>query len=141
MLRRATAGIIVILFGALNGTFSLGRYCFDVASAVSARGGTRPADPYDLFLQDVRAATSPGDSIVIVAPAFQKAGSYGYTRLRAGYFLSGREVLPLLTEGNVYHADYLRSAKYVLVWGGALTDGVARTTVMRSRDGVLLRNE
>jgi hypothetical protein len=138
--RRSLAALTVIAFAALNGTASLIRYSFDHGAVLRARGANGPPAPFDVFVQDVRSATAIGDTIVVVAP-YQDAGAYAWFRFRAGYGLPGREILPILTKGPVVHKEYLRQAKYVLVWDSPVPEEVHGKVVRRGRGGVLLRNE
>jgi hypothetical protein len=72
---------------------------------------------YPRFLEGVRAHTKPGDSITVIVPAMGWDDGYSYAYYRASYFLTGREVLPLVTPENGRLPENLRAAKYVAAFG------------------------
>ncbi|HEV7488063.1 MAG TPA: hypothetical protein VGQ65_20515 [Thermoanaerobaculia bacterium] len=92
---------------------------------------------YPLFLEGVRAHTEPGDTIAVIVPAMNWDGGYSYAYYRASYFLTGREVLPLVTPGNVRLQQNFRAAKYIAVFGVGLRSPA--DVVWRSGRGALLR--
>jgi hypothetical protein len=92
---------------------------------------------YPLFLEGVRAHTKPGDTIAVIVPAMTWDGGYSYAYYRASYFLTGREVLPLVTPGNVRLQQNFRAAKYIAVFGVGLRSPA--DVVWRGGRGALLR--
>src|SRR5947208_10387206 len=70
---------------------------------------------YPAFLDEVRAHTQPGDSIALLVPLMHWDGGYSYAYYRASYFLSGREVLPLVTRSDQPLVDIFNRAKLVVV--------------------------
>src|SRR5262245_59328622 len=82
-----------------------------------------PAYPeYPAFLDEVRARTQRGDSIAIIVPTMHWDEGYSYFYYRASYFLSGREVLPVIARNDRVVTDNLKRAKYVAVWRRNVTD-------------------
>jgi hypothetical protein len=92
---------------------------------------------YPAFLQGVREHTKPGDTIAIIVPAMGWETGYSYGYYRASYFLTGREVLPVVAADNARLPQNLRGAKYVAVFGAGLR--VPADVVWRSGRGALLR--
>ncbi|HEY4642795.1 MAG TPA: hypothetical protein VII75_15745 [Thermoanaerobaculia bacterium] len=92
---------------------------------------------YPLFLTGVREHTKPGDTIAIIVPRMSWEGGYSYAYYRASYFLTGREVLPLLTRDNVRLQQNFRAAKYIAVFGVGLR--APADVVWRGGRGALLR--
>src|SRR5437660_12626763 len=76
-----------------------------------ARYPDRAWPDYPLFLQGVREHTRPGDTIAVIVPAMTWDGGYSYAYYRASYFLTGREVLPLVTRDNGRLPQNFRAAK------------------------------
>jgi hypothetical protein len=109
--------------------------------AESVRAMTRYPDrawpDYPLFLEGVREHTKPGDTIAVIVPAMTWDGGYSYAYYRASYFLTGREVLPLVTAGNVRVQQNFLAAKYIAVFGVGLR--VPADVVWRGGRGALLR--
>jgi hypothetical protein len=102
-----------------------------------ARYPDHPWPDYPRFLEGVREHTKPGDSIAIIVPRMSWDGGYSYAYYRASYFLTGREVLPLLTPKNVRLQQNFRAAKYVAVFGVGLR--APADVVWRGGRGALLR--
>jgi hypothetical protein len=102
-----------------------------------ARYPDRAWPDYPLFLQGVREHTRPGDTIAVIAPAMTWDGGYSYAYYRASYFLTGREVLPLVTPGNERLPQNFRAAKYIAVFGVSLR--TPADVVWRGGSGALLR--
>jgi len=102
-----------------------------------ARYPDRVWPDYPLFLEGVREHTKPGDTIAVIVPAMNWDGGYSYAYYRASYFLTGREVLPLVTPGNVRLQQNFRAAKYIAVFGVGLR--VPADVVWRGGRGALLR--
>ncbi len=84
---------------------------------------------YAKFLTSVRAHSRPGDRIGIIVPVMRWDDGYSYAYYRASYFLTGREVIPLLYRtdapipGNLARADFLaiwrsRGPQARVVWQG-----------------------
>lgn len=92
---------------------------------------------YPRFLEGVREHTRPGDTIAIIVPARSWEGGYSYGYYRASYFLTGREVLPILEAGNRRLTENFRDAKYVAVFGVGLRRPA--DVVWRGGRGALLR--
>jgi len=72
---------------------------------------------YPRFLDGVRAHTRPGDTIAIVVPSMGWDSGYSYAYYRASYFLSGREVLPLVDRQSKRIPENFRAARYVAAFG------------------------
>jgi hypothetical protein len=111
----------------------------DRAEAVRAmaRYPDRVWPDYPLFLQGVREHTRPGDTIAVIVPAMTWDGGYSYAYYRASYFLTGREVLPLVTPDNTRLQQNFRAAKYIAVFGVGLR--APADVVWRGGRGALLR--
>jgi hypothetical protein len=111
----------------------------DRAAAVRemARYPDRVWPDYPLFLEGVREHTKPGDTVAVIVPAMNWDGGYSYAYYRASYFLTGREVLPLVTPHNVRLQQNFRAAKYIAVFGVGLR--VPADVVWRGGRGALLR--
>jgi len=111
----------------------------DRAEAVRTRARTPDGSwpDYPAFLEGVREHTKPGDSIAIIVPAMTWDDGYSYAYYRASYFLTGREVLPLVKAGNVRLPQNFRGAKYVAVFGVGLR--TPADVVWRGGRGALLR--
>jgi hypothetical protein len=94
---------------------------------------------YPRFLQQVRAHTRNGDSVVIVVPILKWDDGYSYAYYRASYFLAGREVLPLVTADDRPHPENLRAAHYIAGWHMTRQPGLGEV-VWEGEGGVLLRH-
>ena len=93
---------------------------------------------YPRFLEGVRAHTQPGDTIAIVVPAAAPRESYPYAYYRASYFLTGREVLPLLDPRTAESlAQNLLAARYIAAFGESPPP--AAEVVWRGEGGTLYR--
>jgi hypothetical protein len=101
------------------------------------RNPDRAWPDYPVFLQGVREHTKPGDTIAIIVPALGWETGYSYAYYRASYFLTGREVLPVVTPDNARLPQNFRGAKYVAVFGVGLR--VPADVVWRGGRGALLR--
>ena len=64
-------------------------------------------------------------------------GGYSYAYYRASYFLSGREVLPLVTRQDKPVLDNFKRAKFIAVWQKRVSDDT-RHVVWSGHHGVLL---
>jgi hypothetical protein len=102
-----------------------------------ARYPDRAWPDYPRFLEGVREHTKPGDTIAVIVPAMNWDGGYSYAYYRASYFLTGREVLPLVTADNVRLQQNFLAAKYIAVFGVGLR--VPADVVWRGGRGALLR--
>ncbi|MBV8543430.1 MAG: hypothetical protein JO093_18255 [Acidobacteria bacterium] len=102
-----------------------------------ARYPDRAWPDFPLFLQGVREHTKPGDTIAVIVPAMNWDGGYSYAYYRASYFLTGREVLPLVTADNARVQKNFLAAKYIAVFGVGLR--VPADIVWREGRGALLR--
>ena len=94
---------------------------------------------YPKFLEDVRAHTQLGDSIAIIVPTLRWDDGYAYAYYRASYFLTGREVLPVVTDGDVVHPQNFARAKYVAAWRRTVRDA-SRHVVWTGDNGALLEH-
>jgi hypothetical protein len=92
---------------------------------------------YSRFLDGVRAHTRPGDTIAVVVPAMGWDDGYRYAYYRASYFLTGREVLPLVDPQNGRIPRNLRAARYIAAFGMRLR--VPASVVWQGDGGALLR--
>ena len=92
---------------------------------------------YPKFLEGVRARTQPGDSIAIVAGDMHWDAGYSYAYYRASYFLTGREVLPLVSSDDVKLPANFARAKYIASWHRNVNDAT-RHIVWSGDGGVLL---
>jgi hypothetical protein len=92
---------------------------------------------YPRFLEGVRSHTRSGDTIAIVFPVMGWDAGYSYAYYRASYFLSGREVLPLIDPQDRRIPQNLRGARYVAVFGATLR--MPADVVWRGEGGTLLR--
>ena len=102
-----------------------------------ARYSDRVWPDYPLFLEGVREHTKPGDTIAVIVPTMQWDTGYSYAYYRASYFLTGREVLPLMRPDNVRLPQNFRGAKFIAVFGVGLR--APADVVWRSGRGALLR--
>jgi hypothetical protein len=92
---------------------------------------------YPRFLADIRAHTKPGDTITVIVPAMGWDDGYSYAFYRASYYLTGREVLPLVTPENGRLPQNLLAAKYIAAFGVRLR--VPADVVWQGDRGALLR--
>jgi hypothetical protein len=76
---------------------------------------------YSDFLVGVRAHTKAGDTIALIVPKMSRDSGYMYAYYRASYFLSGREVVPLLSPDGAPQPSNIRAAHYLAVWRLRLT--------------------
>jgi hypothetical protein len=98
----------------------------------------RPWYPeFPAFLEEVRAHTQRGDTIALVVPAMLWDNNYSYAYYRASYFLSGREVLPLVRRDDSPIPENFARAKYIAAWRRGVKDST-RHVVWAGRGGVLL---
>lgn len=91
---------------------------------------------YPRFLEGVRAHTRPGDTIAILVPTPEWDPGYAYAYYRASYFLTGREVLPLMTAEDPLVVQNFRRAQWVAVWNQRVPPG---ERVWSEHRGVLVR--
>jgi hypothetical protein len=105
-----------------------------------ARGYAGYADrlwpQYPRFLEEVRTHTQPGDRIAVIVPSMRWDGGYSYAYYRASYFLSGRQVLPLIDEHDAPHPENFRAANVIAAWNAPVPRG---TVVWRGEGGVVVR--
>ena len=94
---------------------------------------------YPRFLQEVRARTNDGDTIAVIVPTMKWDDGYSYAYYRASYFLTGRQVLPLITSDDSSHFENFRAARYVAVWHRAIHPRMGEV-VWRGEGGVLLKH-
>jgi hypothetical protein len=75
---------------------------------------------YPRFLEGVRERTRPGDTVALLFPAMEWYGGYSQAYYRASYFLTGREVLPLVDTQNAPTPENFAAARYVAAFGVTL---------------------
>jgi len=92
---------------------------------------------YPHFLSDLREHTQPGDTIAVIVPAMGWDDGYSYAYYRASYFLTGREVLPLVTPDNRRLPRNFLAAKYIAVFGVRLR--MPADVIWQGDQGALLR--
>jgi hypothetical protein len=92
---------------------------------------------YPHFLADLRQHTKRGDTIAVIVPAMGWDDGYSYAFYRASYFLTGREVLPLVTPDNRRLPRNFLAAKYIAVFGVRLR--VPADVIWQGDQGALLR--
>ena len=92
---------------------------------------------YPRFLDGVRAHTKPGDTIAVVVPAMGWDDGYSYAYYRASYFLTGREVLPLVDPQNGRIPPNFRAARYIAAFGVTLR--VPADVIWQGEGGALVR--
>jgi hypothetical protein len=90
---------------------------------------------YPRFLEGVRAHTKTGDRIAVIVPNMQWDGGYSYAYYRASYFLTGREVLPLLYRTDAPIRENFGQAEYLAVWNAPAPQA---HVVWQGNGGVLL---
>lgn len=83
-------------------------------SRTLAEAPDRPG--YADFLREVRRLTPEGSRIAILVPMRQWNRGYSYAYYRASYFLTGREVVPVVDPDDVAHLERLRGADFVASW-------------------------
>lgn len=93
---------------------------------------------YPRFLEGIRAHTQPGDAIAIAVPAVDALETYPYAYYRASYFLTGREVVPLMdARSGESLAQNAALARYIAVFGDAPPPST--DVVWRGEGGALYR--
>ncbi len=92
---------------------------------------------YPRFLEGVRAHTLPGDTIAVVVPEMGWGDGYSYAYYRASYYLTGREVLPLVDSQDRRYPTNFRAARYVAAYGVTLREPAK--VVWRGEGGSLVR--
>jgi hypothetical protein len=75
---------------------------------------------YPRFLEGVRDRTQPGDTVVLLVPPTEWYGGYSQMYFRASYFLTGREVLPIMDAQNAPAPGNFAAARYVAAFGVTL---------------------
>jgi hypothetical protein len=132
LVRRVLAGCALVAIVALHFDYKLLSFPLQDRARMHAAFTAYPDGnwgEYAKFLNGVRAHSKPGDRIGIIVPSMRWDSGYSYAYYRASYFLTGREVIPLLyrTDApipeNLEHADYLavwrsRGPRARLVWQG-----------------------
>jgi hypothetical protein len=94
---------------------------------------------YPPFLDEVRAHTRNGDSVVIIAPVKSWNAGYAYAFFRGSYFLAGRRVLPYVSYEKVLHPENVRAVQYVAVYRTDAPPESPANVVWRGKFGELLR--
>ena len=113
----AGAAFLLILIGGFEPfylrIFGMNR---KVMGAAFAEMPFRKVNGLQAFLKGVDARTPAHARIALWLPFRQWEGGYGYAFYRAGYLLPGKQVVPLLAQGedrleltNLAHADYVAS--------------------------------
>ena len=92
---------------------------------------------YPAFLEGVREHTQPGDTIALIVPGMKWDYGYSYAYYRASYFLTGREVLPLVRSDDAQLRQNYGRAKYVAAWQTKVAD-TKRRVAWAGHHGVLL---
>jgi hypothetical protein len=129
----------VLLFGTiLCGGFepSYLRFLFGHRTAALPEPDRRTAE-YPRFLEGVAARTSPGQSIVVIAPMRYWRSGYGYAYYRASYFLAGRRAIPILDDDDGVRRERLQQADFIAVWRMEELPGYE--VVWRGHGGALMR--
>ena len=93
---------------------------------------------YVQFLDGVRAHTRPGERVAVLAPAMRWDDGYSYAYYRASYFLTGREVLPVVDSHDGVHPENLAHADVIAAWRARLPAGRFRVA-WQGEGGVLVR--
>ena len=75
---------------------------------------------YPRFLEGARDRTHPGDTVALLVPAAEWYGGYSEMYFRASYFLTGREVLPVLDPQNTPAPENFAASRYVAAFGVTL---------------------
>jgi len=94
---------------------------------------------YPPFLEQVRAHTHSGDSIVIITPAPSWNLGYAYAFFRGSYYLTGRKVLPYISYNRVLHPENVRAVQYQAVYRSPAPPESGTTVVWRGKFGELLK--
>jgi hypothetical protein len=139
MPRRILAACALVLLVALHFDYNLARFPFLNREAFHRYFTRQPDgqwDEYPRFLNEVRAHTKEGDRIALIVPGMTWDGTYSYAYYRASYFLTGREVIPLLYRTDAFIPANLERAEYLAVWHAR---GPEATIVWQGEGGVLLR--
>jgi hypothetical protein len=139
-LRRALTVIClaaIVVFGVAARLFNLPFIDRRPSAVAMATFPDRAWPDYPRFLEGVREHTNAGDTIAIIVPGMSWDGGYSYAYYRASYFLTGREVLPLMTPDDTRLPQNFRRAKYVAVFGVGLR--TPADVIWRSGRGALLR--
>jgi len=136
--RRVLAGCALVAIVALHIDYKL--LSFPLQERVKMHAGfTAYPDgnwgEYPKFLTDVRAHTKAGDRIGIIVPGMRWESGYSYAYYRASYFLTGREVIPLLYQSDAPIPANLERADYLAVWRSR---GPRAHVVWQGDGGVLL---
>ena len=94
---------------------------------------------YPPFLDQVRAHTHSGDSIIIITPAKTWRIGYAYAFFRGSYYLTGRKLLPYISDDDVFHPENVAAVQYQAVYRSPPPPGSGSTVVWRGRFGELLK--
>jgi hypothetical protein len=94
---------------------------------------------YPPFLEQVRAHTHSGDSIVIITPVPSWNLGYAYAFFRGSYYLTGRKVLPYISYPDVLHPENVRAVQYQAVYRSPAPPESGTTVVWRGKFGELLK--
>ncbi|HEY0590860.1 MAG TPA: hypothetical protein VGF40_03775 [Thermoanaerobaculia bacterium] len=96
------------------------RILFSDRGAIARRLAEAPDRPgYVAFLREVRRRTPEGSRIAILVPMRHWGRGYSYAYYRASYFLTGREVVPVVDPDDSAHLERVRGADFVASWGMA----------------------
>ena len=94
---------------------------------------------YPPFLDEVRAHTHSGDSIIIITPAMSWNVGYAYAFFRGSYYLTGRSLLPYISYEKTRHPENVRAVQYVAVYRTSAPPGSGTNVVWRGKFGELLK--
>src|SRR5258706_8994060 len=101
MVRRVLAACALVALVVLHFDDRLLSFPFVDRAKVSAAFTSMPDGQwvdYPRFLEGVRAHTKPGDRIGLIVPQMHRDAGYSYAYYRASYFLTGREIIPLIDD-------------------------------------------
>ena len=94
---------------------------------------------YPPFLDQIRAHTHSGDSIIIITPAKSWTLGYAYAFFRGSYYLTGRKLLPYISYDKIFHPENVRAVVYTAAYRSAAPPGSGTTVVWRGKFGELLK--
>ena len=94
---------------------------------------------YPPFLDEIRAHTHSGDSIIIITPAMSWNVGYAYAFFRGSYYLTGRSLLPYISYEKIVHPENVRAVQYVAVYRTSAPPGSGTNVLWRGKFGELLK--
>lgn len=117
------------------------RIFFSDRAAIARRLVESPDRPgYVAFLGAVRRRTPEGSRIAILVPMRHWGRGYSYAYYRASYFLTAREVIPVVDPDDSAHLERVGEADFVASWGMAPRIG-GFADVWNGDGGVLLERQ